>query len=152
MLRGHFEHAVDEKGRVAVPAPFRSHLAERAVVSVGAEGRLVIWPTAAWETHLGNLNISAGSPPEQRMYLRRINADSFDVELDPQGRLLIPPALRKFASIRERAFFVGMGEYVELCATERWEGEGREVTPEAFTELADRINPMGFITRPPAPS
>ena len=48
--------------------------------------------------------------------------------------------------------FVGMGEYVELCATERWEEETRELTPEFFTELTDRINPMGFIAPTPAPS
>jgi hypothetical protein len=45
-----------------------------------------------------------------------------------------------------------MGEYVELCSTERWEEETRELTPEFFTELTDRINPMGFIAHAPAPS
>ena len=45
-----------------------------------------------------------------------------------------------------------MGDYVELCSTERWEEEGRELTPDFFTQLADRINPMGFIAHAPAPS
>jgi MraZ protein len=152
VLHGQFDHAVDAKGRVAVPAQFRPHLAPGAVVSIGLEGRLVIWPTSLWETHLRNLTVTAGTPAEQRSFFRRMNAGTRPLELDAQGRLLIHPKHREFAGILERATFVGMGEYVELCATERWEEEGRELTPEFFTELADRINPMGFITPVPAPS
>jgi len=152
MLLGQFDHAVDAKGRVAVPAQFRPHLAPGAVVSIGPEGRLVIWPTSAYEAHLRTVSITAGTPAEQRKYLRRVNAGTRDVELDSQGRLLIHPSQREFASIRERATFVGMGEYVELCSTERWEEEARELTPEFFTELTDRINPMGFIAHAPVPS
>jgi MraZ protein len=152
MLLGQFDHAVDAKGRVAVPAQFRPHLAPGAVVSIGLDGRLVIWPSSTWEIHLRNLTVTAGTPAEQRSFFRRMNAGTRDLELDAQGRLLIHPKHREFAGIQERATFVGMGEYVELCATERWEDEGRELTPEFFTELADRINPMGFIAPPPAPS
>ncbi|MGO8686935.1 MAG: division/cell wall cluster transcriptional repressor MraZ [Candidatus Dormibacteria bacterium] len=152
MLHGQFDHAVDAKGRVAVPAPFRPHLAPGAVVAPGLEGRLVIWPTALWDEHLRHLAITAGTPEEQRTFFRRINAGTRDVELDAQGRLLVHPSHREFAAIRERATFVGMGDYVELCATERWEEEGRDLTPEFLTQLADRINPMGFITPTPAPS
>jgi MraZ protein len=152
MLLGQFDHAVDAKGRVAVPAQFRPQLAAGAVVSIGPEGRLVIWPNPAWEAHLRTLTITAGTPAEQRKYLRRVNAGTRDVDLDGQGRLLLHPSHREFASIRERATFVGMGEYVELCSTERWEEETRELTPDFFTELTDRINPMGFIAHAPVPS
>jgi len=152
VLHGQFDHAVDAKGRVAVPAQFRPHLAPGAVISIGVEGRLVIWPTSTWEIHLRNMTVTAGTPGEQRTYFRRLNANTRDVELDAQGRLLIHPSQRDFAGIRERATFVGMGEYVELCATERWEEEGRELTPDFFTDLTDRINPMGFISPPTAPS
>jgi len=152
MLHGQFDHAVDAKGRVAVPAQFRPQLVPGAVVSISPEGRLVIWPTSAWESHLRSLTITAGTPAEQRNYLRRVNAGTRDVDLDSQGRLLLHPSHREFAAIRERATFVGMGEYVELCATERWEEETRELTPDFFTELTDRINPMGFIAPTPAPS
>jgi MraZ protein len=152
MFHGQFDHAVDPKGRVAVPAQFRPQLAPGAVVSIGPEGRLVIWPTSAWDAHLLTLPITAGTPAEQRTYMRRVNAGTRDVELDAQGRLLLHPSHREFAAIRERATFVGMGEYVELCATERWAEETRELTPEFFTELTDRINPMGLIAPTPAPS
>ena len=103
MLLGQFDHAVDAKGRVAVPAQFRPHLVPGAVVSIGPEGRLVIWPTATWEAHLRTLSITAGTPAEQRKYLRRVNAGTRDVELDSQGRLLLHPSHREFAAIGERA-------------------------------------------------
>ena len=152
MLLGQFDHAVDAKGRVAVPAQFRPQLAAGAVVSIGPEGRLVIWPNPAWEAHLRTLTITAGTPAEQRKYLRRVNAGTRDVDLDGQGRLLLHPSHREFASIRERATFVGMGEYVELCSTERWEEETRELDSRVLTELTDRINPMGLIAHAPVPS
>ncbi|MGA8016580.1 MAG: cell division/cell wall cluster transcriptional repressor MraZ [Candidatus Dormiibacterota bacterium] len=152
MFHGEYSHAVDAKGRTAVPSTFRRDLAGGAVISIGAEGRLVIWPTDAWNDHLRSLPITGGTPEEQRRYLRPLNAYTRDVELDAQGRMLLHPSHRQFAGIEERVTFVGMGQYVELCSTERWEEDVRELTPEFFTELTDRINPMGFIARPPTPS
>lgn len=102
--------------------------------------------------HVGHLSITAGTPAEQRSYLRKINSATRDIELDGQGRLLLHPTHREFATIRDRATFVGMGEYVELCSTERWEQETSEGTSDFFTALADRINPMGFIPATPSPS
>jgi MraZ protein len=152
MFLGQFDHACDQKGRVAVPASFRPDLAAGAVVSIGPEGRLVIWPAARFDEHLRTLAISAGTPAEQRHYLRRINGGTRPADLDAQGRLLLHPAHREFAKIRERATFVGMGDHIELCSTERWEEESWEDSPEFFTELADRVNPLGYITPTPAPS
>lgn len=151
MFRGQFDHAVDPKGRVAVPASFRPGLASGAVVSIGLEGRLVMWPTSAFEEHLRSLPVTGGTPAEQRMYLRAINSGTRPADLDAQGRLLLHPAHRDFAGIRDRATFIGMGDYVELCASDRWEADLRRLTADNFTELSDRINPTG-PARLPLPS
>jgi MraZ protein len=151
MFLGQFDHAMDPKGRVAVPASFRPGLASGAVVSIGLEGRLVIWPTSAFEDHLRTLPVTGGTPAEQRMYLRAINAGTRQADLDAQGRLLVHPAHREFAGIRDRATFIGMGDYIELCASDRWEGDLQRLTAETFTELSDRINPTG-LARHPMPS
>ncbi|HXZ99410.1 MAG TPA: cell division/cell wall cluster transcriptional repressor MraZ [Candidatus Binatia bacterium] len=147
MFYGEYSHAVDAKGRTAVPSAFRPQLAAGAVVSMGAEGRLVIWPEATWTAFLLTHPITAGTPAEQRAALRPLFAGARDLELDGQGRLLLHPAHRRFASIGDRVTFVGMGQYIEVCSTERWEEETRNLTPEIFTELTDRINPLGFITQ-----
>jgi MraZ protein len=151
MFLGQFDHAVDPKGRVAVPASFRPGLAPGAVVSIGLEGRLVIWPTTAFEEHLRALPITGGTPAEQRMYQRAVHAGTRPADLDAQGRLLLHPAHREFAGIRERATFIGMGDYIELCALDRWATDLQRLTADTFTELSDRINPTG-LARPPLAS
>ena len=152
MFEGQYDHAVDPKGRVAVPSAFRRDLAGGSVISIGPEGRLVIWPTPTWEMHLRSLPVTAGTPAEQRIYLRQVHARTREVDLDAQGRLLLSQPHREFAGIAERATFVGMGEYVELCSTERWEIDSAQVTSDFFTELTDRINPTGAVAPPSAPS
>jgi MraZ protein len=148
---GQFDHSVDSKGRVAVPASFRPGLASGAVVSIGLEGRLVIWPTSAFEEHLRTHPITAGTPAEQRMYQRALHAGTRPADLDAQGRLLLHPAHRDFAGIRDRATFIGMSDCIELCSADRWESDLQQLNAETFTELSDRINPTG-LARPAPPS
>jgi MraZ protein len=152
MFLGQFDHAVDAKGRVAVPASFRPGLAAGAVVTIGLEGRLMIWPDNAFSDHRRALTLTAGTPAEQRMFLRWINANTVPLELDAQGRLLLNPRHRDFAQIGDRATFIGMGEWIDLCATGRWQEDAEKFTPELFTELADRVSPRGFVPHPSAPS
>ena len=152
MFEGKYDHAVDPKGRVAVPSDFRRDLAGGSVISIGPEGRLVIWPNPAWEIHLRSLPVVAGTPSEQRTYFRQVHARTRQVELDAQGRLLLSQPHREFAGIAERATFVGMGDYVEVCSTERWEADSAHVTADFFTELTDRINPLGAAAPSAAPS
>jgi len=152
MFHGEYEHAVDVKGRVAIPAQFRRELAGDAVISVGPEGRLVIWPTAeAWNVHHASIRLTAGSPADQRRLESFTQARTGDVELDSQGRLLLGAVHRNFAGIRERATFIGMEDHIEVLATERWQEYTADLTPEFFTELYDRVNSTGAAAPGSAP-
>ncbi len=138
MFYGTFRHAVDAKGRVALPAQFRRDLAG-AVVAPGAENRLVIRPTAEWQEYEQHFRLTADSSAEQRLFMRHLYAAAREVDVDAQGRILLSPEHRGFARIADRAVFVGVSNVVEIVGEEVWDAESGRVNPETFTELGDRV-------------
>ncbi len=138
MFYGTFRHAVDAKGRVALPAQFRRDLAG-AVVAPGAENRLVIRPAAEWREYEQHFRLTAESSAEQRLFMRRLYGAAREVEVDAQGRILLSPEHRSFARITDRAVFVGVSNVVEIVGEEVWDAEEAGIDPQTFTELGDRV-------------
>jgi len=139
---GTFRHAVDSKGRVALPAQFRRDLGG-AVIAPGAENRLVIRPSAEWQDYERHFRLTADSSREQRLYMRHLYAGAREVEVDAQGRILLTPEHRSFARIADRAVFVGVSNVVEVVGEAVWDGETGSLDPESFTELGDRLSRPG---------
>ena len=142
MFYGTFRHAVDSKGRVALPAQFRRDLAG-AVVAPGAENRLVIRPATDWQEYEQHFRLTAESSAEQRLFMRHLYAGAREVEVDAQGRILLTPEHRSFARIADRAVFVGVSNVVEVVGEEVWDAEIGRLNPETFTELGDRVARSG---------
>ena len=139
MFYGTFRHAVDSKGRVALPAHFRRDLGG-AVIAPGAENRLVIRPAAEWQDYEQHFRLTAASSAEQRLYMRHLYAGAREVEVDAQGRILLTPEHRSFARIDDRAVFVGISNLVEVVGEAVWDAEIAGLNPETFTELGDRLS------------
>ncbi|MHB8717443.1 MAG: division/cell wall cluster transcriptional repressor MraZ [Candidatus Dormibacteria bacterium] len=138
MFYGLFRHAVDAKGRVAIPAQFRRDLAG-AVVAPGSEARLVIRPAAEWNEYVSQFQLTASTSAEERLFMRRLYAGARPLDLDAQGRMLLTPGHRRFAGITDRAVFVGLSNVVEVTSEEAWDAEEASNTPASFTELGDRV-------------
>jgi MraZ protein len=136
---GTFRHAVDSKGRVALPAQFRRDLGG-AVIAPGAENRLVIRPAAEWQDYEQHYRLTAETSASQRLYMRHLYAGAREVEVDAQGRILLSPEHRSFARIEERAVFVGVSNVVEVVGEAVWDAEERGLDPQTFTELGDRLS------------
>jgi MraZ protein len=139
---GTFRHAVDSKGRVALPAQFRRDLAG-AVVAPGAENRLVIRPAAEWQEYERHFRLTAETSAAQRLFMRHLYAGAREVDVDAQGRILLSPEHRSFARIEDRAVFVGVSNVVEIVGEEVWDTESGGLDPETFTELGDRVGRAG---------
>jgi MraZ protein len=135
---GTYRHAVDAKGRVALPAQYRRDLAG-AVLAPGSENRLVIRPAHEWEAHERRYRLTEENSPQGRLFLRHLYSEARNVELDAQGRILLSPEHRAFARIADRAVFVGVSNVVEIVGEEVWDAETASLTPETFTELGDRL-------------
>ncbi len=146
MFYGTFRHAVDPKGRVALPAQFRRDLGG-AVIAPGAENRLVIRPLAEWQDYEQHFRLTAESSAEQRLYMRHLYAGAREVEVDAQGRILLSPEHRTFARIEDRAVFVGVSNVVEVVGESVWDAEEGGLDPQTFTELGDRLGRTGSTLR-----
>lgn len=149
MFYGTFRHAVDAKGRVALPAQYRRDLAG-AVLAPGGENRLVIRPAQEWTAYENHFRLTAKSNAEERQFMRHLYAAAQGIDVDAQGRILLSPEHRAFARVTDRAVFVGVSNVVEIVGEEVWDAESATLTPETFTELGDRIGRSGAVTGEPA--
>ena len=135
MFTGEYRHAVDEKGRIAVPARFRPQLAGGCVVARWLDTCLAIFPMAAWDelaTKVGSLLMT---DPNARLLQRQLFAGAFETEIDRQGRVLVPQALRTFAGLDGDALVLGSRDHAEVWAPARWEEYSRGLEdPTAFAQ------------------
>jgi MraZ protein len=135
VFTGEYRHTVDEKGRLAVPARFRSQLAAGAVVSRWIDGCLAIHDQAGWEALSTRVAALPVTDAAARLFQRQIFAGAFDAEIDKQGRILIPGYLRDEAGLASDAVVAGIRDHAEIWAPARWDDYRRAMTdPKTFAE------------------
>ncbi len=120
MFTGEYRHTIDAKGRIAVPARFRPGLAGVAYVSRWIDGCLAIHPRAAWDVLAERISGLAVSDPTARSFARFLFSSAFEIELDRQGRAVLPAPLREWAGLDSEAVIVGLRDRVELWPPARW--------------------------------
>lgn len=126
MFRGAYGLNLDAKGRLAIPARFRERLqsccASRLVITVDRDRCLLIYPEPTWTEIERQLERLPSFNPETRKLQRLYIGNAHDVDMDGQGRVLLPPTLRHFASLDKRVALVGQGKKFELWDEETWQG------------------------------
>ena len=122
MFTGEYNHTIDPKGRLIVPARFREELGEAFMITNGNDGCLNIYPEEAWETFLGKLQLLTNTE-YQRKIVRNFVSKANRVETDKQGRILIPPALRGYAGLEKDVVLAGAIDKIEVWDKKRWENE-----------------------------
>lgn len=127
---GEYEHSVDPKGRVILPAKFRDRFSERGgYLSQHNEGCLALWTPDEFDNRMADMEETAREGTAQARNRARVwAARSYQVELDGQGRILIPPRLRDFARLEPEApvLITGAIDRVELWNPQTWEERMRE--------------------------
>ena len=140
MFMGTFEHSIDVKGRVIIPAKLRDGLGDSFVVTVGLDGCLYAYPMDEWEVFLSKLKELPGTK-EARALQRTFMANAATCECDKQGRTLIPANLRERVGIDKDIVFIGVLGKVELWSKERYDS-GDDVTD--IYEIADHMSEFGL--------
>lgn len=120
MFLGEYEYKVDAKGRVPLPPKFRKHFAEGIVLNLGPDGQIDGYTQEGWNTNAEQLNFGPIKRNKQREFTRAYFSSAFDLELDSQGRIMLPPALRDGAGIKDSLVVIGVNEYIEIWSRERW--------------------------------
>ena len=125
MFRGFHEISLDAKGRLVIPARYRDLLKEHCngqlVATIDIRDTcLRIYPLPVWEELENQLEKLPGTNPGVRRIQRLILGYASDVEMDGSGRVLLPPALRKYAGLEKDLVLVGQGKKLELWSEEQW--------------------------------
>ena len=140
MLLGEFEHNIDTKGRIALPAKLRESLGTNFIITKGLDGCLSVYALEQWhqlESKLASLPMSRKTA---RDYTRFFFGGASECECDKQGRISIPATLRKYASLEKEAVVVGVGNRVEIWDAAKWAAyneENAETVEKLSEELAD---------------
>jgi MraZ protein len=127
MFLGRFEHSVDTKGRVAVPARFRDRLSGELILTRGNDGCLYLFTEESWEPLAAKLNALPTGDEDARNLRRAVFSSAEPVELDKQGRVIIPDHLRQYAGISSDVSIIGLGEYIEIWDTQAWQKLDSEI-------------------------
>lgn len=120
-LSGEHQHGLDDKRRLALPARLR-HLVRRFVMARGWEGCLSLYTEAEWKKLLLKLDgLPVSNKVHARAFKRLLISGAICLDVDGQGRLLVPESLGRYAGIRKEVTVVGMENRIELWSSERWE-------------------------------
>jgi MraZ protein len=128
---GEYQHTIDDKGRLTIPARFRPGLKDGLVITRGLDDCLSIYALSEWEELAERVSGLPMGKPEARSLKRLFFANAADMELDKQGRIVIPPYLRESIGLEDEAVITGLYTYIEVWRPDRWEAEGKK------TDLAD---------------
>lgn len=142
MFIGEFQHNLDEKGRLAIPAKFRADLKKGAIVTKGLDNCLFLYTKAAWEELVSSkLSQLSFNKANQRAFARFMLSGASEVECDAQGRVVLPEYLRQFAALRKQAVVAGLYDRLEIWDKDRWEAY-RSANDQASGSIAESLDDL----------
>jgi len=131
MFIGRFDHHLEEKGRLSIPAKFRPELAEGAILAQGLDGCLFLYPKSIWEQLIHKLSQLPLTRADARSFTRSLSFGATEVEIDRLGRILVPDYLRNFASLKSDCVIAGALERIEIWDKVKFEGYVKDVNSKA---------------------
>ena len=143
MFMGEYDHTIDPKGRIIIPAKFREELGDRFTVAKGMnDGCLFLYPEKEWNVLAEEFKKAPLIHPLMRRFIREFFSGSDTTETDKQGRALIPQNLREYAGIEKEAVVIGAMTRVEVWSKDRW--MKREADPLDMDEVAEALAEYGI--------
>ena len=141
MLIGEYEHTIDVKGRVSMPAKIRKDMGESFIVTKGLDGCLFAFSTEEWMNFEAKLKSLPLSDKNARNFVRFFLAGATECELDKQGRFLIPNNLRSSANLEKEAVIIGVGTRLEIWDKKTWVSKDEEISAD---EIAENMTMLGI--------
>lgn len=142
MFLGEYEHSLDAKGRMAIPARFRALLGEGAIITRNLDGCLVIYPQDVWRSVAEKLDAMPATEAA-RMAKRFVFSGATECEFDRQGRVLVPAFLRDYARLTETAVVVGQYSRIEIWERGRWQELSARAEAESGN-IAEQLAGLGL--------
>lgn len=143
MFIGEYNHSVDVKGRISMPAKFREQLGETFYLTKGLDESLFVFPESEWKVFEDKLKALPLTNKSARAFVRLFFAGATECTFDKQGRILIPQTLREFSHIEKEAIVIGAGTRIEIWNTTHWEAYNN---PDnlSYDEIAEQMADLGI--------
>ena len=142
MFYGEYEHALDSKGRVIIPAKFREifkeHYADTFYLTRGLDQCLFVFTEESWKAQEKKFREMPFTKGESRKFNRLYFSGATDAVADKQGRILIPDYLKSYAAIKQDVMIIGVSDRIEIWAKEKWK-EFYEQNKGNFEDLAEKL-------------
>lgn len=139
MFMGEFEHSIDAKGRLIIPAKFREQLGDHFVVTRGMDGCLFGYPLAEWAVLQDKLKALPLNHKDARAFVRFFYSAATECEVDKQGRINLPKPLCEHAALTKQCVIVGVANRFEIWSAERWTAFAT-AAEENFDDIAEKID------------
>ena len=139
MFMSEYNHTLDTKGRLIIPAKFREILGEEFVISKGMDGCLFVYANDDWNAFEQKLTSLPLINKEARQFARFFLAGAATVEVDKQGRILLPAHLREFAGLEKDVVLVGVGSRVEIWSKDKWENMNSDTDMDEITSTMEGL-------------
>jgi len=137
VLMGKYNHAVDAKGRLIIPAKLKEQLGPVVTVIKGTDKCLTLYSKEEWAMYAEK--ISALPPTQSRAITRYLYSNAQEIEPDSQGRVLLPQEMLQFAGITKNVVTVGCGRYAEIWSAERWADGKLDEEPVDFAAELEKL-------------
>lgn len=141
MFMGEYNHTIDTKGRLIIPSKFRETLGDEFVVTKGLDGCLFVYDNSEWQSFEEKLKSLPLTNKDARQFVRFFLAGAAAVEVDKQGRILLPAVLREFAGLEKEVVLVGVASRVEIWSKAKWENA---TDYEDMEEIAEHMAELGL--------
>lgn len=142
MFIGEYEHALDSKNRIIVPSKFRDELGSKFIVTKGLDGCLYVYPLSEWEILEQKLKNLPLTSKNARAFVRFFFSGANEIEMDKQGRSLIPQNLVEYAEVKKEIVSIGVSNRVEIWSKEKWEEYNSSNID--FDEIAEQMSELGI--------
>jgi MraZ protein len=142
MLSGAYDHTLDDKGRVSLPAKHRGEMGDSLMLLSGLDGQINVYPYSAWQKAAENVSGQNQGLKDARDLLRILYA-AIECQVDRQGRVLIPPLLRARAHLDTEVVILGVNDHLEIWSQERWLELLKRLDSEG-SEIAEKMVGLGL--------
>jgi MraZ protein len=141
MFLGEFRLTIDDKGRLTLPAKYRSDLVRGIVVTRGLDGCLRIYSAERWEDIAQVAGQLSSNQRDDRDYARYLFGNAHDLTPDRQGRIVVPANLRQYANLESEVVVIGLNNYFEIWNARTWDEVQRRIEQQG-EEIAERLGPL----------
>ncbi|MBO8159313.1 division/cell wall cluster transcriptional repressor MraZ [Thermosyntropha sp.] len=143
MFLGEYQHSLDAKGRITIPAKFRDGLGNKFIATKGLDNCIFLYPLNEWHLIEEKLRQLPLTRADVRAFVRFFFSGASELEIDKQGRTVLPLNLRDYAQIEKDIVIIGVGSRIEIWSVDNWK-EYNDKAASSYEEIAEKLVDLGI--------